>query len=190
MRDFPLDEERILELRRSGWGRGEAKRERFRETMRRKRDEKSLLIYQSYVGKFSKVSADTFFVAGLMLYLGEGDKKNYARVGLVNTDSRVIRFFIAWMAHFLKIPRDAIRAHLNLYGNMEIDAEVKFWKRELQFEDSQFYKPTIRPLQKSSFSYRESYRHGTCGVYFGSVEKKTELMMAMQAFVDKYMQKV
>ena len=187
LRDLPLSEERILELRRDGWRRGEAKRERFRATMRRKRVEKEHRVYQVYARKFSKISIDAFFVAGLMLYLGEGDKKNYARVGLVNTDSRVIRFFVAWMTRFLKIPKDAIKAQLNLYGNMDMKREMGFWNRELQLKSSQFYKPTIRALQKSSFSYQESYRHGTCGVYFGSVEKKTELMMAMQAFVDKYM---
>jgi len=36
--DYPLSEERILELRRKGWKKGEASRERFRNSMRRKRE--------------------------------------------------------------------------------------------------------------------------------------------------------
>ena len=36
LREFPLSEERILALRRQGWKKGEASRERFRNTMKRK----------------------------------------------------------------------------------------------------------------------------------------------------------
>ncbi|MFH1162216.1 MAG: hypothetical protein V1696_03005 [Candidatus Jorgensenbacteria bacterium] len=190
LRDFPLSEEKILELRRKGWQKGEASRERFRNTMRQKREEKANRVYQEYWRKMANLSKDAFLVAGLMLYLGEGDKKNYARVGLVNTDHRVIKFFIKWMVDFLGIPQNRIKAQLNLYENMNIAKEKRFWENELGLQKRQFYNPTIRKLQKASFSYRESYRHGTCGIYFNSVEKKTELMMAVQSFVDKYMNKV
>ena len=71
---------------------------------------------------------------------------------------------------------------------MDIEKEKKFWQKELEFQKDQFYKPEIRKLQKSSFSYKESYRHGTCSIYVMGVEKKRELMMAIQAFIDKYME--
>lgn len=189
LRDFPLSEEKILELRRRGWERGEASRERFRNTMRQKKEEKMRQIYERYKKKLVNLSQDALFVAGLMLYVGEGDKKNYARVGLVNTDHRVVRFFANWMTRFLNIPRTKIRAQLNLYSSMNIEKEKRFWKRELEFHNYQFYKPTIRELQESSFSYKESYRHGTCGIYFNSVEKKMVLMMAIQALIEKYLNK-
>jgi len=44
----------------------------------------------------------------------------------------------------------------------------------------------LRKLQKSSFSYRESYRHGTCSIYTFGKEKKRELMAAIQAFLNLY----
>lgn len=38
LREFPLSEEKILELRRQGWKKNEAKIERFRNAMRKKRE--------------------------------------------------------------------------------------------------------------------------------------------------------
>ena len=122
-----------------------------------------------------------------MLYLGEGDKKNYNRISLANTDPEIIKFFIKWMVDFFDIIREKITVQLHLYENMDIEKEKEFWKNELGFQENQFYRPSIRKLQKGSFSYKESFRHGTCAIYVLGVEKKRELMMALQAFLDKYM---
>jgi hypothetical protein len=61
---------------------------------------------------------------------------------------------------------------------MDIEKEKEFWKDELGLQENQFYRPSIRKLQKASFSYKESFRHGTCAIYVLGLEKKRELMMA------------
>jgi len=185
--EFPLSEERILELRRQGWKKAEAKIERFRTTMRRKRKLKDREIYNKYQKNFTKLSKDTFFIAGLMLYLGEGNKRNYYTIAISNTDSRIIKFFVQWLNEFLEIPKEKMKVELHLYENMDIGKEKKFWGDILRFKEYQFYKPAIRKLQKNSFSYKESYRHGTCALSVTDGEKKRELMMAIQAFLDRYM---
>lgn len=186
LKDFPLSEGKILELRRKGWEKGEASRERFRATMRKRREERGKALYSKWQKRFVNLSEDSHFVAGLMLYLAEGNKKNYARIGIANTDPGVIKFFINWLEKFLEIPCNRIKAELHLYENMDIQREVNFWKEKLEFAENQFYKPQVRKLQKSSFSYRGSFGHGTCALLFGGVEKKLELMMAIQAMVDYY----
>lgn len=45
----------------------------------------------------------------------------------------------------------------------------------------------VGALIKGSYSYKESSRHGTCGIYIINTEKKRELMMAIQAFTDRYL---
>ena len=121
-----------------------------------------------------------------MLYLGEGDKKNNSIIGLANTDPWTIKFFIKWLIDFFDIPKEKIKAQLHLYENMNIEKEKEFWKNILNLQESQFYKPEIRMLKKASFSYRESYRHGTCSIYAYGVEKKRELMAAIQVILDLY----
>lgn len=186
LREFPLSEERILELRHQGWKKGEASRERFRATMRRKRELKNQEVYNKYRERFAHVSRETFFVAGLILYLGEGHKKDYTKLNLANTDPKIVRFFIQWLEEFLGVPKEKLKLSLHLYENMDIEKEKKFWQKELEIQKNQFYKPQVRKLQKASFSYRESYRHGTCSIYIGGVEKHREVLMAIQAFLDEY----
>ena len=187
LKHFPLSEEKILELRRDGWRKGEASRERFRETMRNRRSDRMKKIYNVCAAKMSKIPKDAFFVAGLMLYLGEGSKTQYSKIALANTDPRIVAFFTKWLNEFLCIPKERMKAQLHLYPNMDIEKETKFWKNILGFKSEQFYKPYISKILRSSFTYKESFRHGTCSVYFGSVEKKSELMASIQAFIDLYL---
>ena len=173
-------------MRKKAWSRGEAGRERFRETMREKRQEKEDKIYVQQLTRFKKISPQALFVAGLMLYLGEGDKKDRCRVSLANTDPWVITFFVWWMKKFLGISKTQIKVQLHLYKTMNISVERKFWQQKIGIGRNQFYKDQIRPLRPSSFSYRESYRHGTCKIYAGGVKEKTELMLSIKAFLDTY----
>jgi len=185
--EIPLSKERILKLRRQGRKKAEIKIEKFRATMREKRRIKEQEVYNKYQKKFTKLSKNTIFVAGLMLYLGEGDKKNYSRISLANTDPKIIKFFSKWVVNFFDVDKEKIRIQLHLYENMDIEKEKEFWENELGLSKNQFYKPSIRKLEKASFSYRESFRHGTCAIYVLGVKKKQELMMAIQAFLDRYM---
>lgn len=187
LKEFPLSKERILELQQQGWKKSEAKIERFRAAMREKREMKDQSVYLKYIKEFDHLPGTCFLISGLMLYLGEGNKSNYSEINIANTDPKIIKFFIKWLEEFLEIPKDKVRVALHLYENMDIEKEKKFWQDTLELSDSQFYKSSVRKLQKASFSYKGSFRHGTCSLYVMGVEKKRELMMAIKAFVDSYM---
>ncbi len=185
LRYFPLSEERISELKKSGWLKVEAKIEKYRTAMRKKRERKDSLEYEKYLNYFSKkISKKAFFVSGLMLYLAEGAKTNYYTVSIANTDPRIIKFFIRWLKNFFGVAAEKLKAFLHLYDSMNIEKEKKFWENELGFNDSQFYKPYITKNKKTSFSYKESFRHGTCSVSLNNTLIKREIMMAINAYVD------
>lgn len=189
LRELPLTKERILELQRDNLKRNEAKIERYRNTMRKRRDKKDSEVYRKYKKQFHKISKDTLFATGLSLYLAEGSKTDYYTIALANTDSGILKFFIKWLNDFLRIPKEKIRVGLHLYENMDVKRELRFWKNELGLERSQFYKPWISKFKKGSFSYKESFRHGTCKIYVCGGEKKRELMMAIRAFIDSALNK-
>jgi transcriptional regulator with XRE-family HTH domain len=186
LEDLPLSDKRILELRREAWSRGEGKRERFRQTMRAKRDARDLQIYELQKKKFTNISSQAMFIAGLMLYVAEGDKKTRAEIAFANTDHVMILFFARWLDTFLGIEPSRLRIQLHLYENMDIAKEEAFWKRELGMKKSQLCKSQIRPVRIGKYSYREPFRHGTCKLYVGGVLKKTELMLSIKAFFDTY----
>lgn len=184
LEDLPLSEERMLELRRDAWNKGEAKREKFRETMRAKRDKRESEIYLVQKKKLSKISEQSLFVAGLMLYAAEGDKKSRAEIAFSNSDAVMVAFFARWLERFLDIDQGKLRIQLHLYENMDISAEESYWKKHLGMKQSQLCKTQVRPLRAGGFSYREPFRHGTCKLYIGGVVKKAELMLSIRAFFD------
>lgn len=186
LKDYPLSKDKILELRRAGWSKGEASREQFRTSMRKIKEQKADLIYKSQLRKIGRLSDKSLYVAGLVLYLAEGAKKKESTIVLANTDPSVIKFFISWMNKFLDISREKVRIQLHLYEDMNIDEEVGFWLKSLELKKSQVYKPSIRKMRPSSFSYSESFRHGTCSLYAFGVEKRMTLIMAIKALVNNW----
>ncbi len=189
LRGYPLDEKKILELRQKGWEKGEVARERYRCTMRKKKEAKILMVYEQQRRSLRYLSKETLFVAGLMLYLGEGSKTDPNKIALANTDVKIITFFIKWLEDFLMVRRTDIKIWLHLYPNMDIKEEKQYWQDKLDFSSEQFYKPYISKLRKASFIYRESYRHGTCTIMVNSVDKKMILMSSIRAVLDIYKEK-
>ncbi|HRY62242.1 MAG TPA: hypothetical protein P5056_00490, partial [Candidatus Paceibacterota bacterium] len=184
LREMPLAPKRLLELRRKGWSKGEASREKYRETMRRKKEDRSRKIYDKYAERFSRLSDDSIFVAGLMLYLAEGAKKKESTIVIANTDSGVIKFFMRWLEKYFGIDRSEFRIQLHLYEDMDLNKERNFWKKELVIGSNQIYKLSVRKLRPASFTYKDSFRHGTCSLYAFGVDRVVEIMSAMRAFVD------
>ena len=189
LREHPLKKDEIAKSRYRSWLKGAASRELFRISMQKKREQLDKEIYNQQKIKLVNTQKESFFVAGLMLYLGEGDKKNRARVGLANSDPLVIKFFVKWLKDFLFIRKEKIHIELHLYENMDIQKEEKFWSHISGISKEQFYKIQIRKLKKGSFTYQESQRHGTCSVIVNSTEKKREVMTGIRAFVDLYQKK-
>ncbi len=97
-----------------------------------------------------------------------------------------LRFFIKWLEIYLDIPKSDVKIQLHLYETMDIETETEFWQNLLGVEMSQFYKTQVRKLREGSFSYKESFRHGTCQVIYYSGDKKARLVAAMKAFVDSF----
>jgi len=134
LRDYPLSEEEIRKRQKEGWKKAQASRERYRNTMREKKEKKKQKIYERYKEKFAELSKREFLIAGLMLYLGEGTKKKRATVSTINTDPSILNFFIAWMEKFLDADKNEIKVHLHLYENMNIE------KRERILEGKSRYR--------------------------------------------------
>ena len=184
LKDFPLHEEEIKKMRQINWTKGEASRERFRETMRNKRELAINEVYDKQREYFSKPTKRERFSAGLMLYLAEGSKSDRYTIVLTNTDSKILKFFILWLNEFLGIQKKALHAQLHLYENMDLEKERKYWENVLGLERAQFYKDQIRIVKENTYSYSEGHRHGTCQVSYCKGAKKMLLTESIRAFMD------
>ncbi len=181
--ELPLSREEVSALRRAAWTRGEASRERFRDTMRAKKAESNSKVRARMEQRILPLSSRDMYIAGIVLYIGEGDKRNPYRIALANSDPLVIDFFTRWLITFWSVSRQRIKFGLHLYSNMNIAKERKFWQDALGFGRKSFYKDQVRKV-KSGFSYGEGYRHGTCTVYVIGSEPKTRLSQAMHVLFE------
>jgi len=159
LRDYPLNESRVRELR--DWN--QQRIERCRETKRRKRHarlEAALKRAQSDIGN---LSAREMFIAGLFLYWGEGGKTNLYATVFTNSDPAMVIFFVRWLRQF-GVPEEKVRACLQLYDDMDEDSEVMYWSNLLGLPRAQFHRSNIKRTAQSNKSYKRGFGHGTCDI--------------------------
>lgn len=179
---YPLSREQINSLRSLS----EVRIEKYRNTMRRKREERYLFYYIQEKKKWFPFSEKELFIAGLFLYWGEGDKTSRHAISINNTDPNVVKFAFNWMIECLHIPKEKVRVHVHLYDDMDVEEEIGYWQKELDVKRSQFTKPYIKKSKKTSLDQKGLFGHGTCGVRFCKTEIKEKLLMDLKVVSDIY----
>jgi transcriptional regulator with XRE-family HTH domain len=177
--DMPLSEKRIRELRDNS----PIRIERYRNTMRAKREVKNKLAYRYMVKRINKISDREFFIAGLFLYWAEGSKTKNFSIGLTNTNPNMLIFFIKWL-NFFDVSKSKLKVHLHLYSDMNIKKQMNFWSKTLDLPISQFRKPYIKKTKFASITYSNGFGQGTCSVILDDVKICAKVMMGMQYIQD------
>lgn len=160
--------------------------EKFRATMRRKRNDHVKVILEKQKNKMLPLTQRELFLCGLFLYLGEGTKVDRSKLSITNSDPDIIKFTLYWFTKILKIPRNKIRINLQLYRDMNIATELNFWKNHLNLDDEQFNKPYIKDSLKQRINHKGSFGHGTCAISFYGVNIKDEIIMSIKVILGKY----
>ena len=93
--------------------------------------------------EFSELKTNPLFVAGLMLYWGEGDSNLKNMTRLTNTDPRMIGMFCKFVVEILRVPKKNIRAHLTIYPDLSENKCKKYWSNKIKLPINQFDKTQI-----------------------------------------------
>ncbi len=181
LRMYPLSKQQIRILRDVS----EVRIEKFRESMRKKREKRLLTYYEEEKGKLLPLSDRELFIAGLFLYWGEGNKASRSAVALYNTDPTMVRFGLYWLKKSLGITVDKIRVRLHLYSDMNIEQETAYWEQVLSLPSHNFTKPYIKKSLKSELD-RKGFGHGTCGLVVHNTILKERIIMALKTVGDYY----
>lgn len=147
------------------------------EAMVKANKERWSKIHQSYRNQakeeFAALKDNPLFIAGIMLYWGEGNKgPKGSQVKLANTDPSMIKIFYAFLKDVIGVPTEKIYIWLLLYPDLLDGVQKNFWSRATSVPLSQF-KNSIY-IQGRHPTKRLSY--GVCNIYVSSREFKEKIM--------------
>ena len=182
LRNYPLSEQRIRQLR--DWS--EQRIEKCRETKRRKKERRLKETYETQKKFILPLEKRELFMLGLGLYWGEGAKFKMDRLSISNTDPALINVFIYWLTKSLGIPRKKIRVLLHLYKDMDIKKEMHFWSDILKIPLSQFNAPYIKKTSSKRIDHKGGFGHGTCNLGINSVPLAEKILMGLKVISDYY----
>lgn len=182
--NMPLSEKRIRELQADS----PVRIERYRNTMRAKRQEKNKIAYQKIADRIGNISDREFLIAGLFLYWAEGSKTKTFAIGLTNTNPNMLVLFIRWL-RFFSVPKSKLKVHLHLYSDMNIKKQIKFWSKTLDLPPSQFRKPYIKKTTLTSITYTNGFGQGTCSVILDNGPISAQVMMGIKYIQDVLLKK-
>ena len=123
--------------------------------------------------EFPSLINNPLFIAGLMLYWGEGDKilKN-GLVRLSNSDPELIKVFYLFLKDVLLIPKEKIFIKLILYPDLADNVYKKLWSHNLSIPLSQFKRSAIilgrHPTKRLSY--------GICSIEVSSRKIKEKII--------------
>lgn len=180
LHNYPLSQERINELR--AWS--EQRIERFRITMRKKREGRLWEVYNTQKEDLLPLSEKEFFIAGLLLYAGEGAKTRNSMVAISNTNPVIINFFISWLIRVCEINKEKIKIRLHLYRDMNENQEVRYWMKMTGLPKRHFRKSYIKDGSRERINYHGTFGHGTCNVIVHSVPLFEKIMMSIKVIFD------
>ncbi len=101
-------------------------------------------------------------IAGIALYAGEGSK-TLNLVRLVNTNPRIVRFFVDWL-QLLGVPRTHVRARVHGYPDTDVASAERYWCRVLDISKAQLQPACIDKRSKKDSKRAYNQPHGTVHV--------------------------
>ncbi len=83
------------------------------------------------------------FIAGIMLYWGEGGKDPKDAVKFANTDAEMIAFYIQFLTKACRIPMGKIKGHVLYYPDLQENICRSYWSKTSGIPIENFTKSTL-----------------------------------------------
>jgi len=133
------------------------------------------------VRSFDKLLSNPLFVAGLMIYWGEGDSKPQNPLRVSNTDPRMINLYVKFLLDVLKLSPEKIRLALTLYPDLEDEGCKKFWASVTGLTLKNF----IKTQYIRGYHPTKRLKHGICVVIVNSRQVKEKILTWIDLFAKK-----
>jgi len=92
---------------------------------------------------FTKLKSNRLFVAGIMLYWGEGDQNLKYPIRLTNTNYKMISLFKRFLLEICKIKKEDIYLSLFIYPDIVEERCKEFWSKKIGIKVNNFDKAQV-----------------------------------------------
>lgn len=141
-------------------------------------------IFQEAKKEIGALSKRDRFIAGLMLYAGEGDKGD-GRGGFANSDPKLIKFMMIWFKEFCNLPMSKFRGAIWLHEGLKETKAKLFWSKLTGIPKQQFFKTYIAKDKKDSRKIRKNiHEYGVFAIRFSDSDKQRRIIGWISALLD------
>ncbi len=158
--------------------------ESFRATMAKKRQTALDNIYLGERINLLPLSKREEYIAGLMLYWGEGLKRGWGCVSFSNTNPTFIQFAMRWLVDCCGVPKEKLKVRFHYYTDMDVGMENAYWQSLLTLPLSQFRKPYIKDSLRAQINEKGGFGHGTCDLMVYDTSLKERILMGIKVIAD------
>lgn len=181
LRNFPLSEERIRELRDNG----EIRIEKTRNTKEANKQKRFDKLYSGVSKEIGTLSDREIKLCGLFLFWAEGTKARSGSVVITNTDPGMILFFLKFLIN-IGVPKDKVNVKLQLYKDMDEDKEKNYWSNLLGISKEKFKKSYIKKSNLLDITYKNGFGHGTCSLMVYDSQLFDSIVLGIKYIKDSY----
>jgi len=130
--------------------------------------------------EFKVFKTNPLFIAGIMIYWGEGSKTLKSSVKIANTDPEMLMTFNNFLKKICKIEPARIKAWLLLYPDLKQEQCLEFWSKYVNIPKENFYRSTV--IAGRHKSRRLGY--GVCSINVSSFYLQRKMLRWIELFVN------
>ncbi len=124
------------------------------------------------VEEFELLKYHPLFIAGLMIYWGEGNKSSKNRCSIANTEPLMIKLFVRFLKDICGFRSPKIKAWILLYPDLDENVCKNYWVDNAALNMLDFHKSIV--IEGKHKTKRLSY--GVCSVGVSSAYLKRKMM--------------
>jgi hypothetical protein len=181
LRDYPLSREQLKGVR----DHNPLRIERCRLTKQKTRQKRLDEVYARVSADLERTGVNSLLLAGFYLYWAEGGKTKPYTVMMANTDYTMLRCFLDWI-ELLGWSRQKVKVRVQLYADMNVQTEMRYWKSRLGLPSECYRTPYIKKTNRADITYKGGHSHGTCNVIVDNRDMAEYVLMGIQYLQERY----
>lgn len=155
-------------------------RRKAQQTVRKRiasEDGRIISAVRKNVDKCTLLSRDDLKIICALLYWCEGGKTEKAQLTFINSDPKLVRYFVDTLRKAFDIDEKRFRVLMHVHGYHNIEKQIKFWSEITGISKEQFTKPYRKP--NTGKRIKKNYQGCVSVRYYGR-EIRQEMMFLIK----------